>query len=120
MFFGIIMLLGVLRPVEPQNEMEWFQFKTHHPFILFQYYTGPVVLLVCGLLMLIGVNWSRWLYHAWFGENIIGNVVHSPAKMWPALIFYVVLVFCLYRPRARAFFRGQNIAPVKTEEVPPT
>ncbi|RMG34499.1 MAG: hypothetical protein D6725_14190 [Planctomycetota bacterium] len=69
-------------------------------------YAGSGVMFVCGLGMLGGRNWARWLYVIWNVTALAVGAVTSPWKvmMIPGLVVFLVVVFFLFRPNATAYF----------------
>src|SRR5690348_11907196 len=109
--FGTISLLTSLLPKLPGAEEHVAEFRTQHPFQFAFLYVGPVLAIVCGVFMLRGFNWARWLLVVWFGYKVFGNALHSPMKLLiPALLFGVAIYF-LFRPQASAYFRGTKVNP---------
>jgi len=75
-------------------------------------YVGLIVTVMCGIAMLKGQNWSRYLYVIW---SIIGTVIGittSPMKavMIPGIVVFLVIAFFLFRPKANAFFLSSEIS----------
>lgn len=68
---------------------------------------GLVITFVCGIAMLKGRNWSRYLYVIWSIIIFVVNIIVSPFKvmMIPVIILLLVVVFFLFRPKANEFFR---------------
>lgn len=69
-------------------------------------YLGLLIMIVSGIAMLKGCNWARFLYIIW---NIIGffvGIATSPMKaaMIPGFVFFLVIAFFLFRPKANIFF----------------
>ena len=69
--------------------------------------------LVCGVFMLRGSNWARWVGVGWMAFHVGLSAVHS----WSALIVHGallgIIVYCLFRPPASAYFRGLAVAREK-------
>jgi hypothetical protein len=83
-------------------------FKVQHPFqydILWAEGTELVAIL-CGVYMLRGHNWARWLAMAW----IAFHVILSALGMLPGLaihgLFSVILAYLLFRPTSGRYFRA--------------
>src|SRR5688500_4464207 len=50
-----------------------------------------ILALVCGILMLYGVSWARWLLVVWMGFHIILSALHSALQLLlHSLIFAVI------------------------------
>lgn len=69
-------------------------------------YIGLVVSFVCGVGMLKGQGWVRLLYVIWGAIGLLINLITSPMKVAiiPGLIFFVIIVFFLYRPASNQYF----------------
>jgi hypothetical protein len=65
--------------------------------------------LVCSVFLLRAYNWARWLAVAWMAFHVVISFgewsqfgVHS--------LFFVLIVWCLFRPGASRFFRNTGSA----------
>src|SRR5262245_33240900 len=69
-------------------------------------YIGLLIMLVCGVAMLKGQNWGRWLYVVGTAAGFLIGVITSPLKqaMIPGFVVFVVLTFFLFRPQANRYF----------------
>src|SRR6266550_4543383 len=64
-----------------------------------------VIAIVCGVFLLRGRNWARWLPLAWiaadagfsFSDSLQKGAVHS--------LFLVVIAYFLFRPDAKTYFQ---------------
>ncbi len=77
----------------------------------FQYDLGWVFLLrllaiLCGVFMLRGSDWARWLLLAWITYHVILSAFHSLSELAMHSLLLVVIAFFLLRPAAAAYFRG--------------
>ena len=109
-FGGITLLTGLL-PKLPGAEANIAAFRSQHPFQYVLTWLGPIFALVCGIFMLRGCNWARWLLVVWFGQNVVGNVFHSPLRfLLPGLLFAVAVYF-LFRPQSTKYFRREEPGP---------
>ena len=77
-------------------------------------FVGLVVGIVCGAFMLKGANWARLLYVGWSVVGFTITFITTPGRlmMLPGMIFFAVVVFFLFRPKANAFFSGQRTSNV--------
>jgi hypothetical protein len=75
-------------------------------------YTGLLIMLGCGIAMLKGHNWARWLYVCWSILGFIIGVATSPMKMMmiPGIIIFFIIVFFLFRPKANEYFKATEAA----------
>jgi hypothetical protein len=69
-------------------------------------YFGMLVMIVSGIGMLKGFNWARFLYVIWSIIGLAISIATSPMKagMIPGVVFFVVVVFFLFRPAANRYF----------------
>jgi hypothetical protein len=65
-----------------------------------------LVAMVCGIYMLRGRNWARWLAIAWIGFHVVLSVLHS----WPQVAMHaalcVLFAHVLFRRGSAIYFRG--------------
>lgn len=73
-------------------------------------YLGLAISLVSGFALLNGRDWGRKLYVGWSCVGFMIGFATSPMKgaLIPGLVFFIVVVFLLFRPRANAFFTGHG------------
>lgn len=73
-------------------------------------YLGALVSLISGIALLNGRNWARFLYLMWSGMTLVVSFLTSPVKLAcvPGLIFFVVIAFFLFLPKAEAYFMRQG------------
>lgn len=69
-------------------------------------YCGTLILIISGIGILKGKNWARWLYTIWGIIGIIISVVTTPINMMmiPGVLFFLIIVFFLFRRKANEFF----------------
>ncbi len=70
-----------------------------------------LVALACGVFLLFGRNWARWLAVAWIGFHVILSAFNSLTQCAVHAVFCAAIAWILFRPDASRYFRG---APVKT------
>jgi len=66
-----------------------------------------LVAVVCGAFLLRGANWARWLALAWMAFHVVVGFLHSVREMVIHGMIFFVIVYILFRPQARAYFRGR-------------
>ena len=64
--------------------------------------------VVCGAFMLRGANWARWLALAWMAFHVVVGALHSVREVVVHVVFFVAIVYLLFLPEARAYFRGRE------------
>ena len=69
-----------------------------------------IVAVLCGVFMLRGCNWARWLLVVWVGYHVILSAFHSPFEVVVHGVLFAVVVYFLFRPAASAYFRRQRAA----------
>ncbi|MHB1948469.1 MAG: DUF7144 family membrane protein [Gammaproteobacteria bacterium] len=110
---SVISLIGNLVTINNpavKNMMEQSPIPMNVQYVMM--YLGVVILFICGLGFLKGKNWARILYVIWGILGIIMNFVIlklSPILI-PGIVFFVIIIFFLYRPKANLYFAGKDIA----------
>jgi len=61
--------------------------------------------IVCGVFMLRGSNWARWLTLGWLAYHVVLSMFHSVGEVAAHAILLAVFAFFLFRPRAAQYFR---------------
>lgn len=62
--------------------------------------------VVCGVGMLRGYNWARWLAVVWIAAHVVLSAFHSLREFAIHGLFCAVIIWLLFRPPAARFFRG--------------
>lgn len=67
--------------------------------------------IVCGVFLLKGRNWARWLTLLWVGGHVLIVSLYMP-RMVPAhaVIFAMIGYLLAFRGDVRAYFRGDTAA----------
>ena len=99
------------------------EFKADRPF---QYDVGWVCLvrllaILCGVFMLRGSNWARWLLLVWIAFHVVLSAFHSLFELVIHSLLFAVVAYFLFRPQASAYFRGARAEPPqisKTDDTP--
>jgi hypothetical protein len=65
-----------------------------------------IIAIVCGVLLLLAVNWARWLAIAWLLYHVFISALHSTPEMIFHIVILLLVVVLLYLPESSAFFRG--------------
>lgn len=63
--------------------------------------------VVCGVYMLRGCNWARWLTLAWMAFHVAISALHSAGQAAAHSLFLVIFIYLLFRPAARAYFAAR-------------
>ncbi|MGD9637058.1 MAG: hypothetical protein AB7G28_13620 [Pirellulales bacterium] len=82
---------------------------------------GAVVNFVSGYFLLRGQKWARHLYIAWSLVQFGYAWMAAPIRLAivPGLLFFSLVVFLLFRPRANAFFAEEGFVDVVERQIPP-
>jgi hypothetical protein len=83
-------------------------FKAWRPFEYDAVWVCLVRLLaiLCGVFMLRGSNWARWLLLVWIAYHVILSAFHSVFEVVIHSLLFGVVAYFLLRPQASAYFRG--------------
>jgi len=101
-FGGIALLTSLLSPVDALRHI------AGHPFEYAPIYVARILAVLCGVFMLYGFNWARWLLVGWIGFHVIVGVLHSPWSTLVHSLLFGVVAYFLFCPRASAYFRGSR------------
>jgi hypothetical protein len=79
-----------------------------HPFQYEMIWISLVRLtaVLCGVYMLRGSNWARWLALLWIAFHVVVSAFHSLAEFAMHALLFVVFAYFLLRPAAAQYFRG--------------
>lgn len=64
---------------------------------------------ICGVLLLRGFGWARWIALAWMAYHTILGIWHSLSQTLTHLALLIVITFLLYHPKASEYFRNKNL-----------
>lgn len=65
-----------------------------------------LVALVCGVFLLRGQNWARWVAVAWVGLHVIVSVLNTFHGIVVHSVLFILIAWLLFRPEAARYFRG--------------
>jgi hypothetical protein len=65
-----------------------------------------LVILVCGVYMLRGQAWARWIALAWVGFHVIVGSLHAVQAAIVHGLLFVVFAWLMFRPAVNAWFRA--------------
>ena len=85
-------------------------FKAQHPFQYDIVWVSLVrlIAIVCGVFMLRGSNWARWLAMAWIAYHVIIGGLNSMSQLLMHGLLFAVFAFFLFRPQAMDYFRSRG------------
>ena len=58
-----------------------------------------------GVFLMRDIAWGRWLCAVWMGGHLLLSLMHSPAQLLVHALLFALIVFVLWRPKARAHFQ---------------
>ncbi len=84
------------------------EFKAQHPLQYDIIWVGllRLIAIVCGVYMLRGHNWARWLALAWIVYHVILSAFHALSELAIHSLFCAILAYFLFRPTATRYFRA--------------
>jgi hypothetical protein len=86
------------------------EFKVQHPFQYDIVWVSLVRLtaIVCGVFMLRGSNWARWLTLVWMAYHVILSGFHSWHQSVVHGLLFAVFAYFLFRPQATEYFHAKG------------
>ena len=93
-----------------------------HPLAMWLFPGQWIVLAACGMYMLFGFNWARWMLVAWVGYHTFQSIAHTrfelafeilyiPHTPWELLAhmhLYIAILLIVFTPSAHRYFRGAS------------
>ena len=70
-----------------------------------------VIAILCGVFMLRGRNWARWLALAWILLHVIVSAFNSIHQFLMHSLICAVIAWILLHPTAARYFRRSQAAP---------
>ncbi len=64
-----------------------------------------ILAIVCGVLLLKGVNWARWLAIAWLAYHVVLSSFHSASEAITHFVLLAIVSFLLFIPKSSAYFK---------------
>ena len=100
LIFGSIALISGLLPLARSDSAQLVaEFKQH-----WMVHLSRLTQIVCGLFMLRGHNWARWLLVAWIAFHILIGWLHGWVSFLTHVLIFSVILFFMFRPRANEYF----------------
>jgi hypothetical protein len=119
---GVLTLPGAFAPTD-NPEVQELMARRPVPIVVQQVmlFAGAVANLVSGYFLLRGQNWARHLYIAWTIVQFGYAWLAAPFRLVivPGVLFFLLVAFFLFRPRANAFFAGSELVDVVAGEIAP-
>jgi hypothetical protein len=81
---------------------------TFHPFPsdLLEVFVVELLAVICGLYILRGHNWARWLGVFWMAAHLIGNIFFFRQGILVHAVLFALIAYALFRPASTAYFRS--------------
>ena len=67
-----------------------------------------LVALVCGVFLLRGQNWARWVADAWAALHVMVSALNAFHGIVVHSVLLIVIAWLLFRPEAGRYFRGTH------------
>lgn len=67
-----------------------------------------IVAVVCGVFLLRGQDWARWLTMAWLTLHVVVSAFDSMPKLAFHIVLTVVLGYLLFRETSGRYFRNSK------------
>lgn len=85
-------------------------FKVQHPFQYDVVWVNfiRIIAILCGVFMLRGSDWARWLAIVWLGSHVGIGALHSMQEFLMHLLLLAVFTNFLFRPAASDYFRAKR------------
>jgi hypothetical protein len=83
------------------------EFEPQHPFQNGAVWVSLVraLAIICGVYMLRGNNWARWLALAWIAGHVVLSAFHSWGEFGMHGLIFIAIAYFLLRPQANRYFR---------------
>lgn len=65
--------------------------------------------LLCGVFLLRGGNWARWLAVAWLAFHVVLSL-YAPRELIFHLLIFAGIAWILFRPESAAYFRSASVS----------
>ncbi|HEV2274135.1 MAG TPA: hypothetical protein VGR96_08215 [Acidobacteriaceae bacterium] len=62
--------------------------------------------IVCGIFLLRGSSWARWLALAWMAGHVVLSLFHSLQEAAVHLLLFFLIAYLLFREDAKVYFRA--------------
>jgi Trk-type K+ transport system membrane component len=65
--------------------------------------------VLCGVFLLRGHNWARWLALAWIAFHVILSAFHEIPELVTHSVIGAVITWMLFHPEAARYFRAARV-----------
>jgi hypothetical protein len=69
------------------------------------------IAILCGVFLLRGDNWARWLALAWIAFHVVLSAFHGIPELAVHALFCAVIAWLLFRREAARYFRRARVEP---------
>jgi hypothetical protein len=110
---AVTLIFGLLPPIDESAAQQSADPAARHPLDHAYVHVIRATAIVCGVAMLYGHNWGRWLLVVWIAGHVLIGFWHS---LWGSVVHVVlfgVILYFLFRPQASAYFRGTSTEPAQ-------
>ncbi len=80
------------------------EFRTDPPSEYYSVLAIRLLAIVCGVFLLRGKGWARWLAMAWIAFHVVLSYYHSIQQVAFHAAIMVVIAVVLFRPAANRYF----------------
>jgi len=104
----LLVAVGVGASAFHLNELKQDAFRGANAWI----FVVELVVIVCGVFVLRGDNWARWLAVVWIGAHVVISFLNSWGQV--AVHAFILFLFAcfLFRPESNAYFRKRQTKDV--------
>jgi len=67
-----------------------------------------ILAVVCGILLLVRINWARWLAIAWLVYHVVISALNSTTQMIAHMVFLILVSVLLFLPVSSTYFQHKN------------
>jgi hypothetical protein len=78
-----------------------------------------VLAIACGIFLLRGRNWARWLAIAWMAFHVGLSALEAFRGFALHCLFGAVIAWLLFRPDATRYFRGESTGQKQESKAMP-
>ena len=96
------------------------EFKVQPSFEYGIVFIVRLIAILCGVFLLRGSNWARWLLLVWIAYHVILSVFHSPSELLMHSFLFAVVAYFLFRPQASAYFRTAKAEAAQMPKIDDT
>lgn len=104
----IYIAIGVIGGIS--HGFEFLARNAFHSDVIWIELTEAIAIL-CGVFILRGQNWARWIALAWIAFHVVISAFHAFPELAIHCLFCAVIAWFLFRPAASRYFRATRIEP---------